>query len=104
VLVAASHGEIDAAKRVGETVLRILKVWHKDIFANLQNQPALTPVGPNEFDVAMELIGLSVASKTNTYIQTIDKLLQVAAITNESARKFLDENWPSVRYSLEIYS
>lgn len=99
-----SHGEDEATKRVGETILRILKIWHKDIFANLQNPANGTPVGPSEFDVAMELIGLSVSSKTSAHIQSIGLLLEKAAVNIEPARKFLNESWSSVRLSLEGYS
>jgi hypothetical protein len=93
----------EAAKKLGSTVLGILSLWHKDAFPGWGISSNAEKEQNGDFDLAMELIGKSVAGKTKTHVQSIELLLRQAAIKTDSVQQFLDESWPSIRTNLENY-
>jgi hypothetical protein len=98
-----AQGEDEASKRVGGTILHILKIWHKDTFEKLGVFNSIENTEESDFDLAMELIGKSVLSKTGAHVPSIELLLRQSAKTSESVQHFLDETWPTVRATLIAY-
>lgn len=96
----------EASKKLGNTVLGILRLWHKDVFHswgkgsgadNCEEQV------PNEFDIAMHLISKSVSIKTNTYVQSIEALLCEQSLRTKAAHEFYEKSWPDIRARLEKF-
>jgi hypothetical protein len=99
-----SYGVEEASKKVGEVILRILKIWHKETFENLEAFSFTEKEDDDDFVMAMQLIGKSVSTKTKAHVQTIEILLRQQAIKTEAVQKFVDESWPSIRANLESYT
>ena len=55
------------------------------------------------FELAMDLIGLSLCQRTCTHLFAIDALLKRAAVARHSAQRFFDEAWPHIRARLLSY-
>ena len=97
----------EAASKLGTTLLGILALWHKDQFhdwGKVRSTGQIDEEERTDFDIAMELISQSVSSKTSAHIQSIELLIRQQAIKDESAQKFLDESWPSIRDRLNSFS
>jgi hypothetical protein len=93
----------EAAKKLGSTALGILSLWHRDAFQDWGIPSDEKKERNRDFDLAVELIGKSVAGKTKAHVLSIDFLLRQAAIKSDSAQSFLNESWPSIRARLDSY-
>jgi hypothetical protein len=97
----------EASKKVGGTVLGILRLWHPDIFNDPNRQQikddAETQV-VSDFDIAMQLISKSVSDKTKVHVPSIDALLREQSQRTKAAHEFFNESWPAIRARLEKFS
>jgi hypothetical protein len=98
--------EEEISRKIGGTVLGLLRLWHPDVLSNfgsvLNNDSAEAQM-PNDFDVAMHLISKSVSSCTKVYVQSIDTLLFEQSLRTKAAHDFLNESWPTLRAKLEKF-
>lgn len=91
----------EASKRLGSTILGILKIWHKDSFEDWGNGGALSSKSSSEdFMVALGLINRLSAGCSEDRLKLIDEILADAASSDLDAKKYLDEDWPSLRRRL----
>ena len=97
----------EASKKVGETVLGILRLWNPDLFQSwgegVDASDSETQV-PNEFDTAMFFISKSVATKTKVHVHSIDALLNEQSLRTKAANEFYNESWPAIRARLEKFA
>lgn len=95
-----TEGDSDVeARRLGATLLGILKLWHgKDLERLSINFSAIGDQEKSDlFDDAMRLIQKSLLERTLENNEEIDTLLQKAATHSEEARNYLNDVWPLLR-------
>lgn len=103
-----SVGEDEAARRLGIAIIGVLRTWHKDSFAEWEEDNPLDIYGADgpdlgevdDYDVALHLIEKSVAGKTSFYVAVIESLLATEAAKRNEVRQFFGESWPIIRERL----
>ena len=93
----------EASKKLGNTVLGILRLWHQDVFRSWGKGLAADDCeeqASNEFDMAMHLISKSVSAKTGVHVQSIEALLSEQSLRTKAAHEFYNESWPDIRARL----
>jgi hypothetical protein len=88
----------DASRRVGGTVLDIIRIWYKQAFGEWKALEVDEDVQSNDFFFsAMKLLDYALSTKTVEHNKSIEFLLQQAAVENDDARKYLENAWPRLR-------
>ena len=91
----------EASKKLGNTVLGILKLWHNRTFQNW-GKGSQSGDGPiNDFAVAMSLIDRFSDGTTKNRLELVDEILKDASVMNVDAENFLNNDWPALRKRLE---
>lgn len=96
----------DASKKIGNTVLGILRLWHPDVLHSWGKDTGASDDAvhsQNDFDIAMHLISKSVSTKTKAHVESIDVLLREQSLRTKAANEFLKESWPAIRARLEKF-
>jgi hypothetical protein len=97
----------EASRKLGNTILGILRLWHPDVFCNWNNDPKDGGAEMqilNDFDIAIHLIGKSVSDKTKSYVESIDALLREQSLRTKAGQSFFSESWPTIRAQLEKFT
>lgn len=97
----------EASKKLGNTVLGILRLWHPDALLSWGGSSDLgegVAQIQNDFDVAMYLISKSVSEKTKVHVNSINALLNESSQRFKAANDFLNESWPVIRARLEKFT
>jgi hypothetical protein len=97
----------EAARKLGSTVLGILRLWHPDVFNNWGSRPQGDETETqlvSDFDIAMQLISKSVSDKTKIHVPSIDALLREQSQRTKAAHEFFNESWPAIRTRLEKFA
>jgi hypothetical protein len=96
----------EASRKLGNTVLGILRLWHPDILNSWGtdslgsgNESQIT----NDFDVAMHLISKSISDKTKAYVPAIDTLLREQSLRTKAGHDFFNDSWPTIQNRLKKF-
>jgi hypothetical protein len=94
-VVADSFDE--AGRKLGTTLLGVLKLWHKKEFAGWDDTegPAVA-----DFTVALYLIDLLSKGASEDRLSLIDEILNEAAKSDTQAKYYLQDDWPALRKRL----
>lgn len=92
-----------AAKKLGETALGILSLWHKNEFKDWGISSPPQDVGLDDYGIAHCLIERSVSGKTSAHVQSIEVLLRQEAGKSEDVKRFFEDSWPIIRMRLESF-
>jgi hypothetical protein len=91
----------EAARKLGATVLGVLKLWHKDSFQSWgQTADALSSPSSDDFEVALSLIDRLAGGGSEDRLKLIDEILSDAATVDAAARSYLHDDWPPLRKRL----
>lgn len=91
----------EAARKLGATVLGVLKLWHKDSFQNWeQTADALSSPSSDDFEVALSLIDRLSGGGSEDRLKLIDEILTDAATVDAAAGSYLRDDWPPLRKRL----
>jgi hypothetical protein len=97
----------DASRKLGSTVLGILRLWHPNVLHNWSEGSGTDDKGDQhekDFDIAMHLISKSVSAKTKAHVGSIDVLLREQSQRTKAAHEFFNDSWPTIRARLEKFA
>ncbi len=98
-----SFGLEGAEKRVGTTVLKIMNTLYKEAFKTWEVKTVVEELNTEKYDVAMQLMHMSISAKTSMHVPSIDALFREQKINDEAMRKMVEESWPTIRERLVSY-
>lgn len=92
----------DAGRKLGTTVLGLLKLWHKKEFEGWGDSNASGSLAASDFSVALYLIDRLSQGASEDRLGLIDEILSEAAASNHEAVDYLREDWPALRKRLRL--
>ncbi|MFJ2988644.1 hypothetical protein ACIPF8_12315 [Collimonas sp. NPDC087041] len=98
-----SFGLEGAEKRVGTAILKMMTTLYKEPFKTWDVSTPVDESQTEKYDLGMQLMHLSISTKTSVHVPSIDILFQEQNINDESMRKMIEENWPTIRERLVSY-
>lgn len=98
-----SFGLEGAEKRIGTTVLKIMGTLYKESFKTWEVKTVVEELKTEKYDLAMQLMHMSIGAKTSLHVPSIDALFQEQKINDDSMRKMIEVSWPTIRERLVSY-
>jgi hypothetical protein len=95
-----SESPDEAGRRLGTTVLGLLRLWHKQEFAGWGDPDNSEPAAVDDFVVALYLIDRLSQGASEDRLRLIDEILSRASTSNQAAGDYLQEDWPTLRKRL----
>ncbi|MDR1423457.1 MAG: hypothetical protein LBI92_02455 [Azoarcus sp.] len=90
----------EAGRRLGTTVLGLLRLWHKQEFAEWDKLHNSGPAAVDDFVVALYLIDRLSQGASEDRLRLIDEILGQASTSCEAASNYLQKDWPTLRKRL----
>lgn len=91
----------EASKKLGGTVLRLFKLWHKKDFESWDDSNVSEGGYIEDFSVALYLIDRLSQGCSEDRLLLIDEILGEAATSNVAASDYLKNDWPPLRKRLK---
>lgn len=97
-----SDGLDEASKKLGATILGILKLWHPESLAGLAGpiEPSGARSSGAAFETALFLIDRFSAGAPESRLKLVDEILAEAASDDTFAKEYWLNDWPPLRRRL----